>query len=94
MSEIKRQCEMAEKRPFYLHYDVKTSTDRSQTITYKANGMLDCIGEIARRIYDQTYPLLERYLNYFDDRSFVLQFLLWLEYLSVERKLSWFIITE
>ena len=36
---------------------------------------LDYTGEIAHRIYDQTFPLLVQDLGYFDDRSLVLGFL-------------------
>ena len=32
-------------------------------------GQLACIGEVARRIYHQTYPLLAQDVTYFDDRS-------------------------
>ena len=38
-------------------------------------GQLDCIGEIARRIYNQTMPLLERDLIFFRDMALVLRFL-------------------
>ena len=36
-------------------------------------GQLACIGEVARRIYHQTYPLLAQDVAYFDDRSLVLR---------------------
>ena len=36
-------------------------------------GQLACIGEVARRIYHQTYPLLAQDVTYFDDRSLVLR---------------------
>ena len=36
-------------------------------------GQLACIGEIARRIYNQIFPMLTRLLNYFKDRSLVLR---------------------
>ena len=38
-------------------------------------GQLACIGEIARRIYHQTFPLLAQDVTYFDDRSLVLRVL-------------------
>ena len=41
----------------------------------KTAGQLACIGEVARRIYHQTYPLLAQDMTYFDDRSLVLRFL-------------------
>ena len=36
-------------------------------------GQLACIGEVARRIYHQTYPLLAQDVTYFDNRSLVLR---------------------
>ena len=36
-------------------------------------GHLACIGEVARRIYHQTYPLMAQDVTYFDDRSLVLR---------------------
>ena len=62
-----------------IHYLVALrEAPRDDRITMLQNitrGQLDCIGEIARRIYDQTYPLLERDLNYFEDRSLLLRVL-------------------
>ena len=43
-----------------------------QTIT---PGQMACIGEIAKRIYHQTFPLLTQDVAYFDDRSLVLRVL-------------------
>ena len=49
--------------------------DRITMLQNVTPGQLDCIGEIAHRIYDQTFPLLVQDLGYFDDRSLVLRFL-------------------
>ena len=46
---------------------------------------MSCIGEIARRIYHQTFPLLTRDLTYFDDKSLVLH-ILFLKRVSFQRK--------
>ena len=45
---------------------------RLQNIT---PGQMACIGEIARRIHDQTFPLLAIDTSYFNDRSLVLRIL-------------------
>ena len=58
-----------------IHYLIalkNASRDDRITITITP-GQLACIGETARRIYNQTFPLLTRDLNYFDDRSLVLR---------------------
>ena len=55
-----------------------------QTIT---PGQVACIGEIARRIYNQTFPLLTGDLNYFADRILVLR-TLFSESVSFRRKVS------
>ena len=49
--------------------------DRITMLQSITPGQLDCIGEIAHGIYDQTFPLLVQDLGYFDDRSLVLHFL-------------------
>ena len=60
-----------------IHYLVALKNasrdDRITMIQTITPGQLACIGEIARRIYNQTFPLLTRDLNYFDDRSLVLR---------------------
>ena len=43
--------------------------DRLKILTDKTAGQLACIGEVARRIYHQTYPLMAQDVTYFDDRS-------------------------
>ena len=62
-----------------IHYLVALkNVQRNDRITMLQNitpGQLDCRGEIAHRICDQTFPLLVQDLNYFDDRSLVLRFL-------------------
>ena len=50
-------------------------------------GQLACIGEIARRIYHQTFPLLAQDVTYFDDRSLVLRVLFSLR-VSFRRKVA------
>ena len=50
-------------------------------------GQLACIGEIARRIYHQTFPLLAQDVTYFDDRSLVLRVLFSLR-VSFHRKVA------
>ena len=61
-----------------IHYLVALkNAERDYRITMLQNitsGQLDCIGGIAHRIYDQTFPLLVQNLGYFDDRSLVLRF--------------------
>ena len=49
--------------------------DRIKMLQNITPGQLDCMGEIAHRIYDQTFPFLVQDLGYFDDRSLVLYFL-------------------
>ena len=46
--------------------------DRLKMLRDITAGQLACIGEVARRIYHQTYPLLAQDVTYFDDRSLVL----------------------
>ena len=46
-----------------------------------------CIGEIARRIYHQTFPLLTQDVTYFNDRSLVLHVLFSLR-VSFRRKVA------
>ena len=55
-----------------------------QSITH---GQMDCIAEIARRIYNQTFPLLTRYLTYFENRNLVLRLLI-SERVSFRRKVN------
>ena len=63
----------------HIHYlVVLKNAQRDDRITMLQNitpEQLDCIGEIAHRIYDHTFPLLVQGLGYFDDRSLVLRFL-------------------
>ena len=47
--------------------------DRLKMLRDITVGQLACIGEVARRIYHQTYPLLAQDVTYFDDRSLVLR---------------------
>ena len=47
--------------------------DRLKMLQDITAGQLACIGEVARRIYHQTYPLLAQDVTYFDDRSLVLR---------------------
>ena len=47
--------------------------DRLKMLQDITAGQLACIGEVARRIYHQTYPLLAQIVTYFDDRSLVLR---------------------
>ena len=47
--------------------------DRLKMLRDITAGQLACIGEVARRIYQQTYPLLAQDVTYFDDRSLVLR---------------------
>ena len=60
-----------------IHYLVAlknaSGDDRNTMIQAITPGQLACIGEIARRIYNQTFPLLTRDLNYSYDRSLVLR---------------------
>ena len=46
--------------------------DRIIMLQYITPGQMACIGEIARRIYHHTFPLLIRGLAYFEDKSLVL----------------------
>ena len=46
--------------------------DRLKMLRDITAGQLACIGEVARRIYHQTYPLMAQDVTYFDDRSLVL----------------------
>ena len=55
-----------------------------QSITH---GQMDCIAEIARRIYNQTFPLLTRDLIYFENRNLVLRLLI-SERVSFRRKVN------
>ena len=47
--------------------------DRLKILRDITAGQMACIGEVARRIYHQTYPLLAQDVTYFDDRSLVLR---------------------
>ena len=47
--------------------------DRLKMLKDITAGQLTCIGEVARRIYHQTYPFLTQDVTYFDDRSLVLR---------------------
>ena len=78
-----------------IHYlVVLKNAQRDDRITMLQNitpGQLDCIGEIAHRIYDQTFQLLVQNLGYFDNMSLVYASYLRIECLSVERKQPWII---
>ena len=62
-----------------IHYllELKNASgdDRIIMLEYITPGQMACIGEIARRIYHHTFPLLIRDLAYFEDRSLVLHIL-------------------
>ena len=47
--------------------------DRLKMLQDITAGQLACIGEVARSIYHQTYPLLTQDVTYFVDRSLVLR---------------------
>ena len=59
-----------------IHYllELKNASgdDRIIILEYITPGQMPCIGEIVRRIYHHTFPLLIRDLAYFEDRSLVL----------------------
>ena len=62
-----------------IHYLVALkNAQRDDRITMLQNitpGQLDCVGETAHRIYDQTFLLLVQDLGNFDDMSLLLRFL-------------------
>ena len=62
-----------------IHFllDLKNASgyDRIIMLEYLTAGQMACIGEIARRIYHHTFPLLIQDLAYFEDRSLVLRVL-------------------
>ena len=57
---------------FLLELKNASADDRIIMLEYITLGQMDCIGEIARRIYHHTFPLLIGDLAYFEDRSLVL----------------------
>ena len=57
---------------FLLELKNASGDDRIIMLEYITPGQMACIGEIARRIYNHTFPLLIRDLDYFEDRSLVL----------------------
>ena len=57
---------------FLLELKNASGDDRIIMLEYITPGQMACIGEIARRIYHHTFPLLIRDLAYFEDRSLVL----------------------
>ena len=60
---------------FLLELKNASGDDRIIMLEYITPGQMACIGEIARRIYHHTFPLLIRDLAYFEDRSLVLRVL-------------------
>ena len=60
---------------FLLELKNASGDDRIIMLEYITPGQMACIGEIARRIYHHTFPLLIRDLAYFEDRSLVLRIL-------------------
>ena len=60
-----------------IHYlDALRDAQREDRLTMLRDitaGQLTCIGEVTRRIYYQTYPLLLQDVTYFDDRNLVLR---------------------
>ena len=57
---------------FLLELKNASGDERIIMLEYIAPGQMACIGEIARSIYQHTFPLLIRDLAYFEDRSLVL----------------------
>ena len=55
-------------------------------------GQLACIGEVARRIYHQIYPLMAQDVTYFDDRSLVLRSLFSARVSFRRKKAGWCIL--
>ena len=60
---------------FLLELKNASGDGRIIMLEYITQGQMACIGEIARRIYHHTFPLLIRDLAYFEDRSLVLRIL-------------------
>ena len=60
---------------FLLELKNASGDDRIIMLEYITPGQMACIGEIERRIYHHTFPLLIRDLAYFEDRSLVLRVL-------------------
>ena len=60
---------------FLLELKNASGDDRIIMLEYITPGQMACIGEIARRIYYHTFPLLIQDLAYFEDRSLVLSIL-------------------
>ena len=60
---------------FLLELKNASGDDRIIMLEYITPGQMACIGEIARRIYHHTFPLLIRDLASFEDRSLVLRIL-------------------
>ena len=60
---------------FLLELKNASGDDRIIMLEYITPGQMACIGEIARRIYHHTFPLLIRDLTYFEDRRLVLRVL-------------------
>ena len=57
---------------FLLELKNASGDDRIIMLKYITPGQMACIGEIARRIYHHTLPLLIPDLAYFEDRSLML----------------------
>ena len=79
-----------------IHYLVALKNvqwdDRITMLQNITPGQLDCIEEIAHRLYDQTFPLLVQDLCYFDDRSLELRFLFADRVSFLRKKQPWIII--
>ena len=74
-----------------IHYllELKDATKEDRIIMLQSitHGQMDCIAEIARRIYNQTFPLLTRDLTYFENRNLILRVLI-SERVSFRRKVN------
>ena len=68
---------------FLLELKNASGDDRIIMLEYITPGQMACIGEMARRIYHYTFPLLIRDLAYFEDRSLVLPYYFHYGYLFV-----------
>ena len=60
---------------FLVELKYASPDDRITMLQNITPGQMACIGEIARGIYDQTFPLLAIDTSYLDDRSLVLRIL-------------------
>ena len=70
---------------FLVELKNASGEDRIIMLEYISPGQMSCIGEIARRIYHHTFPLLIRDVTYLEDRDIVL-WILFSERVSFHRK--------